>query len=52
MIDEVDQALIDNAQIAYANLASGSSVPEAVNELLKELRPAPAAPPVDDDIPF
>jgi hypothetical protein len=55
MIDRVDRAPQDNDQIEHGVLGDGSGrpIPDAANELLVDLRPAPEPPaPGDDDIPF
>jgi hypothetical protein len=53
MIDEVDRAHSENSQLQHGNLVpTGRPIPEAVNELLSDMRPAPLAAPTDDDIPF
>jgi hypothetical protein len=61
MIEQVDRAANNNSQVRDAVLPGGRSVPEAAQELLKDIRgdvvteadflPAPMAS-SDDDIPF
>jgi hypothetical protein len=52
MIDEVDRAHGENSQLIHGNLPGRGPIPDAVTELLQDLRPTPATPDSGEDIPF